>query len=221
VFALAYTPYLREKARTLRVDARLSILEIGERLALPKTTIYYWVRDLPLDHPRRENPHPGTNAMQRKYKLLREAAYEEGRRSFSVLAASDPTFRDFVCKYIGEGSKRNRNVVALGNSDPAVVKLATRWLQELSRNGLTFWVQYHADQNLRELTRFWGATLGIDPASIRLQRKTNSGQLGGRTWRCKYGVITVRTSDTLLRARLQAWMDYVEEQWIDSATDGA
>jgi len=65
------------------------------------------------------------------------------------------------------------------------------------------------------------ATLGIDPASIRLQRKTNSGQLGGRTWRCKYGVITVRTSDTLLRARLQAWMDYVEEQWIDSATDGA
>jgi len=218
---LAYTPYLREKARTLRVDARLSILEIGERLALPKTTIYYWVRDLPLDHPRRENPHPGTNAMQRKYKLLREAAYEEGRRSFSVLAASDPTFRDFVCKYIGEGSKRNRNVVALGNSDPAVVKLATRWLQELSRNGLTFWVQYHADQNLRELTRFWGATLGIDPASIRLQRKTNSGQLGGRTWRCKYGVITVRTSDTLLRARLQAWMDYVEEQWIDSATDGA
>ena len=218
---MAYTPYLREKARTLRVDARLSILEIGERLALPKTTIYYWVRDLPLDHPRRENPHPGTNAMQRKYKLLREAAYEEGRRSFSVLAASDPTFRDFVCKYIGEGSKRNRNVVALGNSDPAVVKLATRWLQELSRNGLTFWVQYHADQNLRELTRFWGATLGIDPASIRLQRKTNSGQLGGRTWRCKYGVITVRTSDTLLRARLQAWMDYVEEQWIDSATDGA
>jgi len=103
---LAYTPYLREKARTLRVDARLSILEIGERLALPKTTIYYWVRDLPLDHPRRENPHPGTNAMQRKYKLLREAAYEEGRRSFSVLAASDPTFRDFVCMYPRTASTR-------------------------------------------------------------------------------------------------------------------
>jgi hypothetical protein len=199
----------------------MSIVEIGERLALPKTTIYYWVRDLPLERARRENPHPGTHAMQTKYRLLREAAYEEGRRSFSILAASDPTFRDFVCMYIGEGSKRNRNVVAIGNSDPYVMKLATRWVKDLSRNPLTFSIQYHADQNLRELRRFWGATLGIDPASIRLQRKTNSGQLGGRAWRSKHGVITVRTSDTLLRARLQAWMDCVKEQWVDSATHGA
>jgi hypothetical protein len=74
VFVVAYPAYLREKARALRRQRRLSIVEIAERLALPKTTVYYWVGDLPLGRPRRENQHPATRAMQRKYRLLREAA---------------------------------------------------------------------------------------------------------------------------------------------------
>jgi hypothetical protein len=54
-----------------------------------------------------------------------------------------------------------------------------------------------------------------------MQRKSNSGQLAGRTWRSKYGVLTVCTSDTLLRAELQAWMDCVRNAWLDSITFGA
>jgi hypothetical protein len=218
---MAYPAYVREKARTLRVERRLSIDEIAERLALPKTTVFYWVRDLPLERPRRENPHPGTLAMQRKFQLLREHAYTDARGSFQTLSALDPTFRDFVCMYIGEGSKRSRNHVAIANSDPRVVVLATRWLRALSRNKLDFSVQYHADQDLRELSDFWASTLGVDPGDIRTQRKSNSGRLGGRTWRCRYGVLTVRTCDTLLRARMQGWMDRLQETWIHSPSTGA
>jgi hypothetical protein len=106
---MAYPAYVREKARELRTERRLSIVEIADRLGLPKTTIFYWVRDIPLQRPRRANPHSGSRAMQRKFRLLRERAYEDGRDSFEQLCASDPTFRDFVCMYIGEGFKRNRN----------------------------------------------------------------------------------------------------------------
>lgn len=42
-----YPAYLRERARDLRVKNRLSLDEISERLALPKTTVRYWIRDLP------------------------------------------------------------------------------------------------------------------------------------------------------------------------------
>jgi transposase len=48
---MAYPAYVREKARKLRVEKHLSIDEIAERLVLPKTTIYGWVRDLPLEAP--------------------------------------------------------------------------------------------------------------------------------------------------------------------------
>jgi hypothetical protein len=110
---MTYPEYIRLKARSLRSGERLSIDEIAERLALRKTTIYYWVRDLPLGRARRHSL-AGTQAMQRKYRRIRERAYAEGAEEFDRLA-TDPTFRDFVCLYMAEGSKRSRNVVAICN----------------------------------------------------------------------------------------------------------
>ena len=120
---LTHPDYIRAKARELRTERNLSIDEIAERLALPRTTIFYWLRDLPIDRgarPRTVAQLNGSIAMQAKYRRLREAAYAEGRASFDELA-QDPSFRDFVCLYLAEGYKRNRNVIAVGNSDPAVV----------------------------------------------------------------------------------------------------
>ena len=85
---MAYPPYLREKARRLRVEKRLTIDELAECLALSRTTIYYWVRDLPIERSGRQNrgQRLGNAAMQAKYRALREGAYQEGRRTFAALA---------------------------------------------------------------------------------------------------------------------------------------
>ena len=147
-----------------------------------------------------------------KHARIRAEAYEAGLAEFEALA-DEPTFTDFVCMYIGEGSKKSRHVVAICNSDPAVVRLGHAWITRLSRNKVRHSLQYHADQNLDELCEFWGRTLQIAPDGIRLQRKSNSGQLGGRLWRSPWGVLTVTTGDVLLRARLGAWMDQVRARW--------
>ena len=220
MFAMAHPAYIREKAIQLRVERKLSIDEIAERLALPKTTIYYWVKDIPLGRSRRENPHPGTRGMQRKYLALREEAYEEGRASYVALSA-EPTFCEFVALYIAEGYKRSRNAVALANSDPIVIALANRWTRRFARNPVDYRVQHHADQDLNHLRDYWSEVVSVEPAAIRFQRKSNSGQLAGRIWRCEHGVMTVRTSDTYFRARLQAWIDCTQQRWLDWATSGA
>jgi excisionase family DNA binding protein len=215
---MAHAAYIREKARSMRVERQFTIDELAERLALSRSTIYYWVRDLPIpgSGPGGEFPasarRKGTRAMQRKYRLLREQAYREGLDSFDELAA-DPTFRDFVCMYIGEGYKRNRNAVSICNSDPAVMELASRWIGRLTEKTPEFSIQYHADQDLNELREFWGGTLGIDPGVIKLLRKSNSGQMAGRIWRSQHGVLSIRVQDTRLRARLQAWMDRLRSEW--------
>jgi hypothetical protein len=70
--------------------------------------MHYWVRDLPIPGSGSGRGWPemarrkGNIAMQQKYRLLREAAYEEGVRAYDALAA-DPRFRDFVRLYIAEG----------------------------------------------------------------------------------------------------------------------
>ncbi len=213
---MAYPTYVREKARQLRREKHLSIDEIAERLAISRTTIYYWVRGMPLGRRRRDNPHPGARKMLAKHRRAREEAYELGHWEFPRLTVH-PTFRDFVALYVAEGYKRNRNKVTICNSDAAVMKVGVLWMRRFSRRKLSFSVQFHADQDLAELTRYWAAELDFSPEELSLQRKTNSGRLGTRAWRSRYGVIAVGTSDTLFRARLQGWIDRLEEEWIFEA----
>ena len=212
---MAWPSYLREKAREMRVERKLSIDEIAELLAVSRSTVYHWVRDLELGRPR-QNPGQalGAASMSTKCRMLREEAYAEGLREFDRLAQIE-SFRDFVCMYIGEGYKRNRNTVSICNSDPAVVLLGVRWITGLTENKVGYAIQFHADQDLVELIRFWAGHLGIGADQIKLQRKSNSQQLRKRTWRSEHGVMTVRVGDTLLRARLQAWMDLVRASWAD------
>lgn len=215
---MAHANYIRDKARQMRVERQFSIDELSERLGLSRTTIYYWVRDLPIPGSGPGGGWPanaqrkGNKAMQRKYRLLREAAYAQGLEEFDSLA-SDLTFRDFICLYIAEGYKRTRNTVVICNSDPAVMQVSVRWLRALTEKPLWFSIQYHADQDLDELRAFWGRTLDICPDSIRLQRKSNSSQLSGRCWRSVHGVLAAGVNDTLLRARIQACMDRIRADW--------
>jgi hypothetical protein len=209
---MAYPRFLRERARELRVNQHLSLDEIAERLALPKTTVYYWIVDLPLGRPRRENPWVGARRSGEKYRQLRDDAYARGMAEYDELMRR-PTFRDIVALYIAEGYKRCRNVVSISNSDERIVAMAAGWIAELTDRSLTYSIQYHADQDLDELRRFWADVLGIDGRVITLQRKSNSNQLKGRKWRSLHGVLSVRVSDTYLRARLQAWIDRIREDW--------
>jgi excisionase family DNA binding protein len=216
---VAHAEYLREKARELRRERSLTIDELAERLALSRSTIYYWVRDLPIPGSgpgggwsSNAAQRRGTLAMQSKYRRLREEAYAEGEAEFDRLAV-DPSFRDFVCLYIAEGYKRNRNRVAVGNSDPAVVKVSDRWIRVFACGAPFYSLQYHVDQPLEALRAFWANELDTEGDQIKLLRKSNSNGLTGRTWRCRYGVLTVTADDTLFRARLEAWMDCLRRCW--------
>src|SRR5437660_872591 len=84
-----------------------------ETLAPPRTTIYYWVRDIPIE---RKPPttfsevarQRASESNRRRFKRLRDEAYQDGRERFPELGR-DPTFRDFVILFMTEGHKRNRS----------------------------------------------------------------------------------------------------------------
>ena len=192
----------------------MALDDIAERLAISRTTVFYWVKDLPIPQTEKQSAirQKASDANRQRAWRLRMDAYRSGYELFPQLS-EEPTFREFVCMYIGEGYKRSRNSVSICNSDPAVVELGLKWIIRFSRNPVTYSFQYHADQSLAELRMFWSAWLGIEPGVISVHRKSNSGQLAGRSWRSVHGVLTVRSCDTYLRAQLQAWMDLVRYGW--------
>jgi hypothetical protein len=223
---VAHPPYLREKARELRTKNKMSLNEIAECLALGKTTVWYWIRDLPDpeityrdSEGRRRGREAAARANRERFQAERDRAYRQGWAEFRGLDAQ-PGFRDFVCIYIGEGYKRSRNVVSVANSNPGVILLANHWIRRFARNPVTYQFQYHADQDPDQIKEFWCGYLDVDEALFTYQRKSNSGQLSGRKWRSTHGVLTVRANDTLLRARVQAWIDRVHAGWLDSIKSG-
>jgi hypothetical protein len=162
----------------------------------------------------------GNKAMQAKYKRLREEAYELGRWEFERLARL-PMFRDFVCLYIAEGYKKNRNTVSVANSDAAAMRLAVYWFDQFSSKRMIFSIQFHADQRLDALQKYWATELEKPDMEIEFLRKSNSGRLAHRTWRSKHGVLSVKLHDTSLRARVQGWIDRMRGEWLDSPASGA
>ncbi len=170
----------------MRAQKRLTIDQLAERLALPRSTIYYWVRDMPVPGSgpgggfSTAGQRKGTRATQRKFRTLREAAYQEGVERYPALMA-EPGFREFVCLYIAEGYKHSRNVVSIANSDTAMVVFLDRWLARLSSRRRTYRIQYHRDQDRSALGAHWAAALGIDPPQVLFQRKsTVAGSTVGR-----------------------------------------
>ncbi len=206
--------HLREKAISLRTKQQMTLDEIVERLALPKTTIYYWIKDLPIPRTGKQSEvqRNSTAAMQAKFAALREKAYQQGLAEAPELL-QNPTFRDFVVLYMAEGYKRNRNVVSFVNSDPRMIKLAYYWIKRLTTRKLDYSLQYHVDHDVVELKQFWADLLNIETEAIKVLRKSNSNQLSGRQFRSVHGILTVRVSDTYFRSRLESWMDIVKAQW--------
>ncbi|HEX3909703.1 MAG TPA: hypothetical protein VHW67_03240 [Solirubrobacteraceae bacterium] len=227
-------------ARQLRVEQALTVDQLAERMALPRSTIYYWVRDLPLGAPEDVEVAAGSDGPDAAGGASEaSAAYEEGLRSFEELSGQ-PTFRDFICLYIVQGYKRDRARVALTNSDPAVMRLVSRWIRRLTDRVPFASVCFEDDrsqgQSLTTVRRFWGETIGVDERTIGVRRTPADRVLGagGRTVsrgspeaapavragarvqappRSRHGALTVTVEDTLLRARLQAWMQRTRESW--------
>lgn len=206
--------HLRSKAISLRTEKNLTLDEIVERLALPKTTVYHWIKDIPIPYTERqtEAQRKKAEAVRAKYAALRDEAYEQGWDEAPALL-NNPSFRDFVVLYMAEGYKRNRKVISFVNSDSEMVKLAHRWLCQFTTKKAEYRLQFHVDHDEQELKQYWADLLDIPVEVIRLIRKSNSNQLSGRQFRSVYGLLSVTVNDTYLRARLQAWMDYVKAQW--------
>jgi hypothetical protein len=211
---MAHPDYIRRKAVRLRIERKFTIDEIAECLALNRTTVCYWVKDIYIPQTKKQSAarQRASDANSARARETREEAYKEGVRTYPELI-KEPTFRDFVCMYIGEGSKRCRNTVAICNSDPTVVVLGSKWIQRLGKNSIRYSIQYHADQSIEDLRQFWSDHLPIDDGQINFQRKSNSNQLSGRKWRSRYGVLTVSMGDNHLRSRLGAWIDLVKAEW--------
>ncbi len=207
--------HLKDKALKLR-EKNLDIDTIAKMLSIGRTTIYTWVKDIPITKTTKQTlaQQIGSAANKEKHKKIRESYYQQGIEEYNKLK-NNITFKDFIMIYLTEGYRKNKNVVDICNSNPRIIKLSYYWMSKLKTEGrkFDFSVQIHEDQYPEEIKNFWASILKINKEEIKIFPKSNSGKLKGRNWRSEFGVLNLRLNDTYFRSKIQAYMDKLEESW--------
>ena len=193
----------------------MSLDAISTSMDLPRSTVYYWIRDIAIERTNKQKAGQiaATTAMQSKFSAHRQVTYDTARAT-AATTLLDREIRDFVVLYLAEGNRKDRNRVAISNSNPNIVRFAYLAMRRLSTNPHFYYsFQFHADQDPETLRVFWATYLGIRQATIKPISKTNSGHLKGRRFACEYGVFQIQVGDTTFRSQLQALMDAIQEEW--------
>lgn len=105
----------------------------------------------------------------------------------------------------GEGNKKNKNSVRLGNTDPNLIRNFLDFLIKIFRidkDKLKFGLQIFSDIDTKKALKFWIDELkqfGINKNQFFKVTVTKSGSIGNYKEKSKYGVLTVHFGNTKLK----------------------
>ena len=116
--------------------------------------------------------------------------------------------------YWGEGTKRNKTSVRLGNTDPYLIKAFLLFLRrryQIDESRLRFSLQIFTDMNQKTEERFWSNFLGIPSRQFYKTINTRSGSIGTYREKSKHGVLTIYFGNRKLRDMLISEIERIKE----------
>ncbi len=107
--------------------------------------------------------------------------------------------------YWGEGNKRNKSAIRLGNTDPSLILKFIDFLKEIWQikpEKLKFSLQIFSDMDPDEAFNFWIKLLKVSPSQFQKVIVTPSINKGTYKHKIKHGVLTVHYNNKKLRDRI-------------------
>jgi len=168
--------YLKDRAILLRKDGK-TYSEIQSKLncPIPKSTLSVWFKNIVLSEDQKQvlknrvtyninrsrKLALATNRKKRKQYL--KTVFDRIRHLKKLVEDRDIAKIVIAVLYMGEGKKSNCSVV-FGNSDPKIIALFLRLLRhcyKIDENKFRCTLQCRADQDIKNLEKFWSKTTGI------------------------------------------------------------
>lgn len=166
---------LREQAVSLRVEKEWSYTQIREKLSIPKSTLSYWLRDLPLSEKRitelRKKSWLKGEASRERYRNTMREKKEEKRRniykeeSYKFKEINDQSYYVAgLMLYLAEGSKTKDSQINIANTDPEIISFFIRWLSKffhINKSHIKIQLHLYKSMNIANEENFWKNTLRI------------------------------------------------------------
>lgn len=217
------------EARRLRAGGK-TLTQICLELSVPKTTVYGWIKDMPVPivdgesirtrasricaarMGRRNKNAGGKNSKNsERYRRNREFFYRKGWDEYDDVVAKTE-LRDFVSLYLAEGFKRTNHTINIVNTDPDIIVFCSRIIRRMAANTVTHKL-ICSEEERGDLLIFWSNLLGLEPSAFQFMNKPKTSSR-----RATYGLMTVIACDVKLFSRLRAWMDRFREELRASGT---
>lgn len=209
---------LRKSGKTYR--------EIEYLLKVPRSTLSEWFGALEWSQKVRKN----TDAIARvghrariikldrirgeKLKETYAEARREAQRELDVFKYH-PLFITGLTIYWGEGDKTGRGSVRVGTTDPVMLKVFKRFLEEIcgvDESHIRTWLLLYPDLDENESKQYWIREVGISPDSF-IKSTVIQGRHKSR--RVRYGVCAIYTSSNYLKEKIMEWLRLFPIELID------
>lgn len=199
---------------------KLNYKEISNQMNRPESTIRRWLAPYNLFGDIKEALKGfGKKGNQRNYEICKEkrqASYDFAKERAKI-DLKDQLLRDFINMYIGEGSKRDRNKIYIVNSDPKIILLSLvimkKYFLKESKH-ISLGIRYYKENNNeKELLKYWQQLLNNDKSIIIRTYLQPTVKALGHNNSNKFGLVFAYINDTYAKQRLDAYMDYLKEEW--------
>ena len=150
---------------------------------------------------------------QKMWEVWREHARQQARMDFQKLM-QDPLFVAGIMLYWGEGdSKLENGQVALGNTDPDMMRLYTSFLVKVCavpRDRIRAFAILYPDLDETTCLNFWSKATELPKSQF-----TKTQFIRGRhpTKRLSHGICMARIGDRRLKEKIFVWIDLFQREY--------
>jgi len=201
----------------------MSYKKISKELGIPKSTIHYWFSNLQWSQlikkkltkraqiQSTKRLRAVIRAQQKRWKAWRKQYREEAKKEFPILK-SNPLFVAGLMLYWGEGDSKPKNETRLSNTDPRMIKLFYKFLQEICKipkKEIRACLLLYPDLCEEKCKNFWHKTTGIP-----LSQFNKSSVIYGRhpTKRLENGICIIRVNSSRgLKEKILVWINLLSK----------
>ncbi len=212
----------RERSIKLRKQGK-SINQIVLETGFSKASVSVWVRSVKLTRNQMNKLSLKGRSVEsiekrRLNRLINEQkrrrlVIDEAKKDFQKISLDDLKLTGTIL-YLGEGTKSNKGMVVITNSDPVIIKIAAKFLRkvcQVSESKFRGHIHTFSSANIKKTEDYWANVSGIPKRQFyKTYIKPSSASLQKRQT-LPFGTFSISTNDTKLFLKIMGWIEKIKE----------
>lgn len=208
----------KNKAILLRKEG-FSLNEISKKLNVSKSSVSKWVNNVNINKNKlqRLKNNSYSNELIEKRRQTRLSSERQKRQSIILDAKNTIQNMDTyqlkifgTSMYWAEGSKTNRSLVRISNSDPDIIKIMMKYFRntcKVKESKFRLYIHTHSKHNILEAEKFWSEVTKIPKKQFFKTHVAKSSASKNIRKTLPYGTCEIYVCDTELFLKITGWIE--------------